>query len=108
MLPNLITRTDASDTTAFPQYTHLIECYQEMYAHHIEFLAVFSIGALVSSINAPDNTRTPTFERQAKRETNKKKQTAMTSAVCAHTHIHLFKNIKHYYEHFIMTALASG
>ena len=72
MLPNLITRTDASDTTAFPQCTHLIEFCQEMHAHHIEFLAIFSIGALVSSINAPNNMRTPTFERQAKHETNEK------------------------------------
>ena len=83
MLPNLITRTDASDTTAFPQCTHLIEFCQEMNAQHIEFLAVFSIGALVSSINAPDNMRTPTFERQAKRETNKK-----TQFCCVYTYVH--------------------
>ena len=96
MLPNLITRTDASDTTAFPQCTHLIEFCQQMHAHNIEFLAVFSIGAPVPSINAPDNMRTPTFERQEKRETNKKNTpTIMTVAVCAHTHIHLLKIINH-------------
>ena len=92
ILPNPITRTD--ELTPLRSRNVLIVLNSVNKCMHTTLNSkLFSIGALVPSINAQDTMRTPTSERQAKVRRINNIQTTMVFAVCAHTHIHILKII---------------